>query len=154
MRYVGTIPLWFIRISAVLLIVTGASGCAGFMDKFNTSIFDGGLSITATVQNPVTMEQQAAVELSYTIAAKALLAYARQPRCPAGTTVAITCSSWPVVLKLQNANRVAFAQLQNLRQFMDTNNQVSAITAFNAAVSALRKFRATAYVEGITIAAQ
>ena len=143
----------FIRIAAIVLMAGLASGCAGLLEKFDKSVFDGGLSITATVQNPVTDEQQAAAELSYTLAAKALLAYARQPRCAPGA-VKITCSSWPVVEKLKNANRKAFTELQNLRQFMDANDTVSAITAFNAATKALRDFRATAYVENITIPAQ
>lgn len=126
----------------LLLLLTG---CAGF----NKSIFDGGLSITATVQNPVTNEMQAGVETSVTIARKAILAYARQPRCVG--PVLPTCSSWPVIQKLQAGNRIAERELQNMRNFMDTNQQVSAVTAYNGAVKALRGLRATAYVEGIEI---
>jgi hypothetical protein len=48
------------------------------------------------------------------------------------------CSNFGVVKKLKAANRIAFKQLQNLRVFMDNNQQVSAISAFNAAVGALR----------------
>ena len=83
------------RMLPVLLLSLALAGCAGF----NKSVFDGGLSVTATVQNPVTREQQAAVEASYNVAASAGLAYMRLPRCKAGQAISFDnlCSSWPVV---------------------------------------------------------
>lgn len=122
------------------------AGCA----SFNKSVFDGGISVTATVQNPITLEQQAGVELSAAIARKAVLAYAQQPRCLPGA-VAPTCSYWPAVQKMKDANRIANQQLINMREFLDNNKQVSAIAAFNAAVKALRDLRASAYVVGVEI---
>lgn len=140
------------RIAAIMVMAGLVTGCAGLGDKFNTPVFNGGLSLTATVQNPITNEQQAGVELSATIARQALLAYARQPRCAAGVS-RVTCSSGPVVAKLKKANRLVNIALVKMRDFLDRNQQVSAINAFNEAVAALRDFRATAYVEGIEIKA-
>jgi hypothetical protein len=126
----------------LILFSLALASCAG-IDK---SVFDGGLSITATVQNPVTREQQAAVEASYQVAVSAALAYSRLRRCKAGEVFSATnpCSQWPTVQKLKLANRKAYKQLVNLRSFMDKNQQVSAVAAFNALQAALRDFKAIA----------
>lgn len=131
----------FLIVPFVFLAFT-FGGCAS-LDK---SVFDGGLSITATVNNPVTREQQAAVEASYQVAVSAALSYANLRRCKSGETASATnlCSQWSVVQKLQGANRIAYASLVKLRGFMDRNQTISAIAAFNEVQAALRDFRATA----------
>lgn len=131
-------------IALASLVVLG--GCAGL--GWDKSVFDGGLSITATVQNPVTLEQQAAVELSYNAAAIAVVTYARLPRCKGQSG---PCSSWAVVQKLKAANRLAYSALTRMRDFLDNNQRVSASSAFNAAVKALREFRAIAFINGIQV---
>lgn len=130
-----------------LFIALALSGCAGF-DK---SVFEGGLSLTAEVQNPITREQQAAVESSYQVAVSAALSYARLRRCGVGETASVTnhCSQWTSVQKLQSYNRVAFKAIERLRAFMDNNETVSAIKAFNEATAALKSFKSTAAATGI-----
>jgi hypothetical protein len=130
-----------------LFFAIALSGCAGF-DK---SVFEGGLSLTAEVQNPITREQQAAVESSYQVAAAAALSYARLRRCGILERASATnlCSHWSVVEKLRSANRVAYKALVELRAFMDNNENVSAIKAFNEATAALKSFKSTAAATGI-----
>lgn len=139
----------------VLCAALAVSGCSstwsGF--KWNESVLSGGASLTATIANPVTIEKEAAAEAVYNLGATAIVTYDRLPRCGAGKVFTATnpCSSWPVVQKLGRLNRVAYAQLVNLRKFMDTNDQISAITAFNALIAAMRELRATAYINGVVI---
>lgn len=138
------------RSAFLAVALCGLVGCAG-MDR---SLLEGGLSPTATIANPVTLEQQAGAEASYNIAANAVLAYARRPRCKTGQTFLKNgCSEWGVVQKLKTANRAVKKNLDNLRRFADTD-QVSAITAYNALVGGLRDLRAIAFVNGIEIAAK
>lgn len=137
------------NVALAMVLALSVAGCAGLADRFDKSVFSGGLSVTATVQNPVTREQQAAVEVSYQIAGRAIIAYASLPRCSAVATIA--CSRGDVVRKLKQGNRVAYAALRQLRTFMDANQQVSAVAAFNSAVTALRELRAVAFVHGIEI---
>ena len=136
----------FLIVPLALIALTFAN-CSG-VDK---SVFEGGLSITATVQNPVTREQQAAVEASYQVAASAALSYARLRRCEAGETASPTnlCSEWAVVQKLKRANRTAYSQLVKLRDFMDNNETISAISAFNSVQKALADFKAIANTAGV-----
>lgn len=139
-----------LRFLTIAALVFSVSGCTA-ADLLKRSVFDGGLSVTATVQNPVTREMQAGVELAYGLAATGIVHYARLPRCKAGQIESVTapCSRWSVVQKLQQGNRVAYGAIVRLRAFMDANQQVSAIGAFNAAQAALRDLRAVAYIHGI-----
>lgn len=125
-------------------------GCA-LLQNADKSVFDGGLSITATVNNPITREQQAALEASYQVAVSAALSYSNLRRCKSGEKASATnlCSDWATVQKFQRANRIAYAELVNLRKFMDTNQQVSAVAAFNAVQNALRDFKAVAAASGV-----
>lgn len=131
----------------IIPFLIALTGCAGV----SRSVFDGGLSITATVQNPVTREMQASAEASYNVVASAAVAYVRLPRCKAGTVIGVDnlCSSWPVVQKLKTYNRVAYTALVKSRGFVDNNQNISAIGAYNEAVAALRDFKAIAFINGI-----
>lgn len=133
------------RFLIVPILALSLAGCAGFPD-LTKSVLVGGGSITATVQNPVTREQQAAIEASYQLTASAALSYARLRRCKVGeaASVANLCSQWPVVQKLQAYNRVAYKAIVQLRGFMDRNQTISAIGAFNEAQAALSAFKSTA----------
>ena len=122
------------------------ASCAA--DPFSKSVLEGGTSLTATVNNPVTLQQQAEIEATYTVAAAGVLAYARLPRC---SKSAPPCSSWPVVQKMKSGESAVFQQLQNLRTFMDNNQTVSAISAYNAASKALRDLKAVAFVNNIKV---
>ncbi len=135
------------RFLIVPLLALVLVGCAG-IDK---SVFQGGASLTASVQNPVTREMEAGVEATYQVAASSALAYARLRRCAAGETASLTnrCSTWPIVQKFKSINRIVFAQLKNLRGFLDNNDQVNAISAYNTIQTALASFKATAATSGI-----
>jgi hypothetical protein len=129
----------------LIAVALALGACSG------KSVFQGGYSITAPVTNPVTREQQAAIEGSYGIAANLILTYGRLPRCKSGEafTLVNRCSTGPLVRKLKQGNRVAFKQLQNLRTFMDTNQTVNAISAYNALRATLADLQATATANGL-----
>jgi hypothetical protein len=129
------------------LIAFGVIGCAGL----NESIFKGGASLTASIQNPVTREQQAAVEATYQVAVSTALSYARLRRCKDGETASPTnlCSKWLIVQKFKTINRSVFAQLKQLRGFMDANDQVNAIKVYNAIQNAIANFKSTAVASGV-----
>lgn len=145
--------LRMILVGALSLALSGCALLGDLAPRLERSVLQGGLSVTATVNNPVTRQQQASVEVAYATAGKAVLAYNRLPRCRTGQveTLVAPCSRWSVIVKLKNVNRVAYTAIRNLRGFMDTNQQISAISAFNAAQAALRDFRSIAYVEGVKI---
>lgn len=138
---------------ALIIVATAGAlaltGCAGG----DRSILAGGTSITATIDNPVTVSQQAAVEATYGVVASAALAYSRLRRCGPGESVANAnvCSNWSVVKDIMKYDAVAYAEIANLRRFMAQNKTVSAITAYNAAVKAIRDLRAVAFVNGIKV---
>lgn len=129
-----------------LLLSFALASCAT-LDSLKSALTIG----TASVNNPVTREQQAAVESSYQIAVSAALAYSRLRRCKAGETASIVnqCSQWTIVQKLKSANRIAYTQLVNLRRFMDNNQTINAIGAYNAVVAAIADFKSTAAASGI-----
>lgn len=129
-----------------LLLALSLTSCA----SLNKSFFEGGTSLIATVQNPVTTDQQAAVEASYNVVGSGALAYSRWRRCKPGegTTVTNLCSKWSVVQKFKYYDGIIFKQLADLRSFMDANDQVSAIAVYNALVTSLRDFRALAFING------
>ncbi len=135
------------RFIAIVAFALTLSGCAGV----GTSIFEGGTSVTATINNPVTLDQQAAIEASYNLLASAALNYSRLRRCKAGESAGVTnlCSSWSVVKQLMKADQVAYTSVSNLRKFMRENQTVSAISAFNAAQAAFRDYKAIAYINGV-----
>lgn len=133
------------RLAIIVVLSLALGGCAG------KSIFQGGPSITAPITNPVTREQQAAIEGSYGIAAHLILTYGNLPRCKPGTSFSLTnrCSTGPLVRKLKQGNRVAYRQLQNLRAFMDNNETVNAIQAYNALRATLADLQATVTGNGL-----
>lgn len=133
----------------VMVLALVLAGCAGSQK----SVLEGGTSITATIQNPVDAQQEAKLEVSYGLAATAIVNYARLPRCGIGQefTAAKPCSSWKIVKQMQDGNRIVYKKLTNLRAFMDDNDQVSAIVAFNAARKALNQVQAIAFINGIPI---
>jgi hypothetical protein len=152
----------------LLLVALAMGGCAslgrsdvpfgtGFIQTADNlfsngvSVFKGGTSVTASIQNPVTREQQAGVEATYGLAASAVLNYSRLRRCKAGEVASITnlCSKWTVVQKLKRANSVAYGSIVKLRGFMDNNQTISAIGAFNSAQAALTNFKAIAVSSGV-----
>lgn len=142
-----TMSLRSILLVPALALAIAVAACS------NKSIFEGGTSFTASIQNPVKREHQAAIEASYNVAASAVLAYSRRPRCAAGQNTSLTnlCSQWTVVQKLMAANRFAYAALVKSRKFVDQNDQFNAIKAFNEAVAALREFKAIAVANGIRV---
>lgn len=138
------------RLALLLVAALALGGCALFNPN-EPSVLQGGQSLTATIDNPVTPEQQAKVEVSYQLAADGVLAYSNLHRCDDGVhfTVTVPCSEWSVVQKFKTANRTAFKALQRMRAFADNNQRISATTAFNEVIAALKDIQNTAYINGI-----
>lgn len=138
------------RIIAVVAVALALAGCGTF-DPNSKSLLQGGPSLTATIDNPVTREQQAKIEVSYQLAADGVLAYSDLRRCAAGEhfTLQVPCSEWSVVQKFQSANRLAYKALQRMRGFADNNQLISATTAYNEVIAAIKSIQETAFVNGI-----
>lgn len=138
------------RILAIVAVTLALSGCGTF-DPTGRSVLQGGTSLTATIDNPVTREQQAKIEVSYQLAADGVLAYSDLRRCAVGQnfTLQVPCSEWTVVQKFKSANRLAYKALQRMRGFADNNQLISATTAYNEVIAAIKSIEETAFINGI-----
>lgn len=134
-----------ILVIALLLL----PGCA----TFQKSVFEGGMSVTATVTNPVTYEQLAAVQASYGVAAAAVANYMELRQCKRSEVESATnwCSRYSVKVKLQLANRRAYFAVMLLSNFVRTKKTISAVSALEDAKAALRDFQNIAVSSGIKV---
>ena len=128
------------KILAVAMLALALTGCAGM----NTSIFQGGSSLTASVTNPVTPRMLYDVENGMTVAVSGLLAY--KNACIA-KVVPVSCRG--VIASLQVYTRKAKPILVSLRSFVRNNDQVNAITAYNSVKDLLSGFQQTAQAAGV-----
>ena len=128
------------RFLTVLLISFSLSGCAG-MDK---SILSGGLSLTASVQNPVTPEMLYGLENGLVIVVTGLNSY--KQLC-VDRAIPATCRT--VIRRLQGFTREARPKLMQLRAFIRSNDQVNAILLFNEIRAVFDKAKAYAAANGV-----
>lgn len=125
------------KLLIVAMLVFPLTACAG------TSVLRGGTDIFASTTNPVTPQMLYDVENGLTIAVTGMLTYKKL--C---INKQIDQSCRGVVVKLQGYVHKARPILTNLRKFVRQNDQVNAITAFNAIRGLLVDFQATAAAAG------
>lgn len=109
------------RILTSLAVVLALGGCAQLQTLQNVAHL-----ATASVNNPVTPEMEAQIELGFDTALQILLTYRRA--CNAGTAD-VNCGR--NIALIQPYTRQAKPLLVRLRTFVDGNDQVNAIVAYN-----------------------
>lgn len=120
------------RLFTLLIVPVLASGLLAGCATGNKSVFEGGTSITATVQNPIGRKELAEVELSYTAASKAFVACRR-----------VHCVSAVYLRAYQGYDNRAYAALVAARRAVRENPTVSGLSAVVAARQAISDFNTT-----------
>jgi hypothetical protein len=128
------------KIIAVVVLTLALTGCAGI----NTSVFQGGSSLTASVTNPVTPRMLYDIENGLTVAVSGLLAYKN-----ACISKVVPASCRDIIANLQVYTRKAKPILVRLRVFVRNNDQVNAIGAYNEVRGLLSAFQETAAAAGV-----
>lgn len=126
---------------ASLSIVLVLGGCAQLQTLQNVAKF-----ATATITNPVTKEMEAQIELGFDAGLQVLLAYRRA--CIAGTAD-VNCRRNIEVI--QPYTRQAKPLIAQLRQFVDTNDQVNAVVVYNQLVTLYGSLKTSAAAVGMNI---
>lgn len=126
------------RTFLALPLLLALTGCG------TVSVFQGGTSITANVQNPVTPDMLFAVENGLIAVLDGLVAYKRQ--CVAGR---LDPSCTGVIARIQTYTRKIKPVLVDLRKFIRNNDQVSAIAAFRAAQQIMADIQGQALAAGV-----
>lgn len=127
---------------AALALVLGAALILGGCDS-GRSIFQGGPSLTASVQNPVGRTQLAEVEAGYGVALSAAVTYRRLGICRRSqvATLAAPCAQRSVVVTLQQADRNARVAILRARRFVRDYPTVSAVDVIAQARAVVDDFQ-------------
>lgn len=134
----------------ILLIawVVGGAGCAT-----DQSVFQGGSSLTASVPNPVTLNDMAGIESTVGALRAAAVNYRRLGICPAGTSVSDSllqaCALRSAVLASQKADQKVTQLLIPMRNFVRNNQTVSALSSIGALRQAVSDFQNVASTYGM-----
>jgi hypothetical protein len=112
----------------ILIAVIGLSlaGCAGSLPTLN-------------LQNQVNLNTEAGIVSGYGLAVNAENALKAQPLCKTGTTTSISniCVKRSLIVRLQNADKVANAAVNQLVAFTQANPTVSPSNYISAAQAAI-----------------
>ena len=129
------------KLLASLAIALALSGCAQLQTLQNVAQF-----ATATVSNPVTPLMEAQIELGFDTAVQLLLTYRRA--CIAGTAD-VNCRRNIEVI--QPYTRQAKPLIVQLRSFVDNNDQVNAVVAYNQLVGLYGSLKTSAANVGMNV---
>lgn len=132
------------RFAIIFVVALSLAGCAG------QSIFQGGPSLTATINNPVGRNELAAVESAYAIALTAALAVRRFPMCKRGQEPSASnfCVKRSVLVAIQAYDRAAYAAIVTARRFVRENPTLNAFSVLAAARQAVQDFHNAATSAG------
>lgn len=129
------------KLFAVIILAFCLTGCA---DK---SVFQGGTSLIAPIENPITITRVYQLESALLAVVTGLNAY---KRLCVSKTIDQSCRG--VIKTLQSYIRRVKPILKSLRAFVRNNDQVNAITAFNAVRQLIIDFQGVAVANGVTTA--
>lgn len=129
------------RITLAIALSLSLGACAQLQTLQNIAHF-----ATATITNPVTKEMEAQIELGFDAALQILLSYRRA--CIAGNAD-VNCRRNIEVI--QPYTRQAKPLIAQLRNFVDTNDQVNAVVAYNQLVSLYGNLKTSAAAVGMNI---
>lgn len=133
------------KLLAIVLLGASLAGCAGLGDRLNTSVLSGGLSLTASVQNPVTEERLLQVQQAIDVAFTGLNAYRRL--CTVDRVLPPSC--FATITKLQTYTVRVKPMLVQLRRFVRSNDQVNAIIVFNTMQTLLLDLKTFGATQGV-----
>ena len=107
------------------------------------SVLQGGGSLTASINNPVGLNELAAVESVYNVAANAALVYRGRPLCTRAALESPTnlCARRSFIVRIQAADQKAYAAIRTARAFVTNNPTLSAVSAIGAARAAVTSFQ-------------
>lgn len=130
----------------VMLIALAVAGCAG-----TQSILSGGTSLTATVQNPIGLNQQYEIEAAVASVRLAGRTFMRQRQCHRSEVASITniCVRNAAKVQVQNASRQLTGVLIPYRNFVRNNQTVSAISAALAVRTAIADYQNILAANGV-----
>jgi len=129
------------KILIVLALTLSVAGCAQLQTLQSLAHFS-----TATISNPVTKEMEAQIELGFDAAIQILLSYRRA--CIAGNAD-VNCRRNIEVI--QPYTRQAKPLIVQLRSFVDNNDQVNAVVAYNQLVGLYGNLKASAAAVGMNV---
>jgi len=129
------------RIFLAIIVSLSLAGCASMQ-----AITDGLSLVTASVTNPVTPIKEAQIELALNSAVKVLLTYKRA--CAAGGAD-VNCRD--NIRQIQVYTRQIKPMVAQLRTFVDNNDQVSAIDAYNELKTLYTNMKAAAASLGVSL---
>jgi hypothetical protein len=129
------------KILIALALSLSIGGCAQLQTLQNIAHF-----ATATVSNPVTPEMEAQIELGFDAAVQILLTYRRA--CIAGTAD-VNCRQNIEII--QPYTRQAKPLIVKLRSFVDNNDQVNAVVAYNQLVGLYGSLKTSAASVGMNV---
>lgn len=125
-----------------VLLLTGVllGGCP----NVTTSALQGGYNPFTTVQNPVGSQELAAAEASYNLVLTSAVLVFRQPTCKKGEKPSVQniCTPLSVKKQIQVYGRQAHVAMLELRNFVQQNPNVSAVTLLANARKAIANFKA------------
>lgn len=127
----------------IVILALSLGGCAA-LDPNGRSILAGGSSFVASIDNPVTKQKLYQIEQGLVAATQILLVYKR-----ACAQQAIPPSCVAVIAQIQVYTRQAEPLLVDLRRFVKTNNQLSAITIYNELTGLLARINAARSANGV-----
>jgi hypothetical protein len=131
------------KIALVLALAAGLGGCAT-----STAVWQGISLATKTINNPVTKEEEAKIELAMDTALQLLLTYRRA--CVAGKADA-NCKA--NIRSLQPYTRAAVPLLGQLRAFVDSNDQINASVVYNQLTALYVNLKTAANSVGVNVGA-
>lgn len=124
----------------IVVVSLSLSGCASLGEKFLN--LPTGI-LTASVQNPIGLNESYEIEAAYATALTGARAYFRLRQCRASeaATISNPCARRSVKLKIQQSDRAIRAILVPFRQFVRENDMVSAgslVGPLRAAITNIR----------------
>jgi hypothetical protein len=134
------------RFCVIAALAATLAGCAGA----GVSVFQGGTSITAPIQNPVGRDELATIWSAYGAAAAVAVNYRRLGICASGTveTLSRPCARRNVVAALREHSINARRALNIATRFVRDNPNVSALIVLAEARRAVAEFQAVANSTG------
>jgi PBP1b-binding outer membrane lipoprotein LpoB len=127
------------------LIIIGlafsVAGCAQLQ-----AIGNGVSLATASVTNPVTKTKEAQIELAFDTAIEVLKTYKRA--CVAGSAD-VNCKA--NIRAIQVYTRQVGPMINQLRRFVDTNDQINAIVVYNQLTDLYANFKTAAANVGVNV---
>jgi hypothetical protein len=125
----------------IAILALGLGGCA------QLQAVGTGLSLTtASVANPVTQIKEAQIELAMDSAVQVLLTYKRA--CVAGTAD-VNCKD--NIRQIQAYTRQIKPMVAQLRNFVDTNDQVNAVVVYNQLTALYTNMKSAASSLGVSL---